>query len=99
MKSIAPKSAPSPLRVDPDNPAPLYFQLKRLLEERIRSEEFPLDGQLPTEQELCQSYSISRITARRSLELMEQEGTIRRIRGKGSFVRKVPAGPASPPPL
>lgn len=42
---------------------------------------------MPTEAELSQTFQVSRITSKRALSELEQEGLIERIRGKGSFVK------------
>ncbi|HWL55018.1 MAG TPA: extracellular solute-binding protein [Chthoniobacteraceae bacterium] len=76
---------------------PLYHQLRRRLEQRILDGEFPVESRLPTEQELCKEYEVSRITCRKALGLMEGEGLIHRLRGRGSFVRRLPvAGRGAP---
>jgi len=52
--------------------------------------ELCLGEQLPTEQELCGLYNVSRITARKALVLLHEAGIIERSRGRGSFVAKLP---------
>ena len=41
---------------------------------------------LPTEQELCRRYQVSRQTVRQSLSLLEQEGLITKKHGSGSYL-------------
>jgi DNA-binding GntR family transcriptional regulator len=42
---------------------------------------------MPTEYELCELFEVSRITIRRALSELEEEGLVERIQGKGSFVK------------
>lgn len=70
--------------------SPLYQQIKDRLQARIRSGEFVAGSQLPSEKELCEKYKVSRITVRKSLELLETEGTVKSVQGKGSFVIRIP---------
>lgn len=41
---------------------------------------------MPTEQELCQKYHVSRQTVRSALSLLEQEGLIEKRQGSGSYI-------------
>ena len=43
---------------------------------------------LPSENELCATYNITRTTARKALEELQKEGFIIRQHGKGSQVRE-----------
>lgn len=65
---------------------PLYLKILRDLERAIRNGELAPGDQLPTEKELSETYQVSRITSKRALNELEQQGMIQRIRGKGSFV-------------
>lgn len=47
---------------------------------------------LPTEQELCYRYRVSRQTVRQSLSLLEQEGLIVRRQGSGSYITGLTSG-------
>jgi GntR family transcriptional regulator len=69
-----------------DSPTPLYFQLYKLLKNCILDGTFPKGNQLPTEKMLSSEFGISRITAKRSLDELAEEGLVERHRGKGTHV-------------
>lgn len=72
--------------VDRRSAIPFYFQLKRLLEDEIRSGRWAPGVQVPSEPVLREHFDISRTTIRQALSELEQEGLIRRERGRGTFV-------------
>ncbi|MGE5559158.1 MAG: GntR family transcriptional regulator [Bacillota bacterium] len=72
--------------LDEKAPVALYQQLKGLLIEKIRNNEWPVNSRIPTERELCDIYRISRITVRQALGALEKEGYLYRKQGKGTFV-------------
>lgn len=47
---------------------------------------------LPSESELCASMEVSRITVRKALSALEQEGLLFKQKGKGAFISKKPTG-------
>ena len=65
---------------------PLYYQLQQLLRKKILSDVLPLDVPLPTENELCKEYSVSRTTVRQAFAALKNEGLIFRIPGKGTYI-------------
>lgn len=67
---------------------PLYRQLLTRLRDAILSGEYPVGSRMPSEKELCQHYGISRVTVRRALKELTEEGLIHRHQGKGSFVTR-----------
>ena len=69
-----------------DGPIPLYHQLYGLLKQRILSGSLDEGAQLPTEAELAEGFEVSRITAKRGMDLLASEGLIARRRGKRSEV-------------
>ena len=69
-----------------DAPTPLYFQLYTLLKSCILDGTFKRGMRLPTEKELSDEFGISRITAKRSLDELANEGLVERRRGKGTHV-------------
>ncbi len=74
-------------KLDRQSPIPLYYQLKEILLDLIKSGELE-GGRLPTEEELCIRYSVSRGTVRKALSELESEGFIVTEAGKGTFAVK-----------
>jgi multiple sugar transport system substrate-binding protein len=72
--------------IDPDQPLPVYVQLKTLLREEILGGVYGSDGRLPTEHEMCERFAISRTPVHRALAELAEEGAIVRQRRHGSFV-------------
>jgi GntR family transcriptional regulator len=72
--------------INRDSPVPFYFQLAELLEEEITSTRWKSGQRLPSEPELCRHYGVSRTTIRQALARLEQEGLLRRAKGRGTFV-------------
>lgn len=73
-------------------PVPLYYQLEQHLRARIAASEFVSGSALPTEDQICFQYQVSRITVRRALDGLQRQGLIERRRGIGSFVTEKPRG-------
>lgn len=65
---------------------PLYYQIRENLREKIHSHEYAPGSMIPTEAELCQLYGVSRVTVRRAVLDLVQEGLLNRGQGKGTFV-------------
>lgn len=84
MDSIFSAAELGSLRVH--GPIPLYHQLYGLLKQRILSGSLGHGAQLPTEAELAAGFDVSRITAKRGMDLLADEGLIARRRGKRSEV-------------
>lgn len=70
-------------------PLPKYYQLAQTLREQITSGHMQPGDQLPTEDSLCQSHRVSRGTVRKAIDLLTQEGYIRRSQGSGTFVQAI----------
>lgn len=82
--SRQPARAPSSL--DRSSPVPLYYQLKEIFRSWISSGKFDSDGRFPSEAELQQRFGVSRMTVRRALSELVNEGFLIREQGRGSFV-------------
>lgn len=65
---------------------PLYINVYDELLLQIRKGEYPVGSQLPSEPELARTIGVSRATLRQALVLLQDDGLVRNIRGKGNFV-------------
>lgn len=69
---------------------PLYYQLATLLRQKIISRDYLPGQRMPPELELVKDYGVSRMTVRQALASLEEDGLIRRQRGRGTFVTDQP---------
>ena len=65
---------------------PLYLQLMERIILQIKEGKYAEHDKLPSERELCNLYSLSRITVRQALQELERERFIYRLHGKGTYV-------------
>jgi GntR family transcriptional regulator len=77
-------------------PVPRYEEIARYLRSLV-ADARPGD-RMPSDAELCERFSVSRMTARHAVEVLANENLIVRRRGKGTFVasRRVPRLLGSP---
>ena len=66
--------------------SPLYQQLMTRLKNDIVAGVYPAGGRIPSEQVLCDTYGVSRVTVRKAMLDLVQEGLLVRRQGKGTFV-------------
>ena len=66
----------------------LYSQIEADLRNKILTRELTPGDRLPPEMELCDQYSVSRITVRKAIQILVDEGLVYRLRGRGTFVSK-----------
>ncbi|WP_082523659.1 GntR family transcriptional regulator [Ensifer sp. Root31] len=64
----------------------LYMQVQYDLQRRISSGEFKPEEMLPTEEQLCREYGVSRITVRRAFDGLVADLFVVRRQGVGTFV-------------
>lgn len=75
-----------PAHLDVESATPLYLQLADLIRGQIR-EGVVREGQaLPAERELADTIGISRVTVRKSLDVLLREGLLSRRHGSGTYV-------------
>ncbi|MBI4790402.1 MAG: GntR family transcriptional regulator [Chloroflexi bacterium] len=73
--------------IDKNLPTPLYHQLREALLTVIKTQ-YKEGDLIPTEQELCDKFQVSRITVRRAIDELVREGYLVARQGKGTFVAK-----------
>ena len=80
-KSIVPEFAP-----DADDASPLYLQLARQLGDAVRDGRYQVHEALPSERNLSESLGVSRVTARKAIDQLVEQGLIVRKRGSGNYI-------------
>lgn len=63
-----------------------YGDLIHYLENLIAEGKLNAGDRLPSENELTERFGISRQTVRKAIGLLEEQGTVRRVRGSGTYV-------------
>lgn len=66
--------------------SPLYLQLARKLADAIRDGRFQSHEALPSERLLSESLGLSRVTARKAIDQLVEQGLIVRRRGSGNYI-------------
>ncbi|MCC7326308.1 MAG: GntR family transcriptional regulator [Burkholderiales bacterium] len=66
--------------------APLYLQIKSLLERSLDEREWRPGEAIPSEIELAQRYGVSQGTVRKAIDVLAAENLLVRRQGKGTFV-------------
>ena len=77
-------------KLNTDSSRPLYVQLMQKIKNSIGNEELQVGARIPTEQDMCSAYGVSRITVRKAIADLEKQGILEKKQGKGTFVT-VPA--------
>ena len=72
--------------IDPSSTRPIYVQLLDIISGQIENGLLSPEDLLPSENEFCEAYHISRTTVRQTLHELERRGMIVRKQGRGTFV-------------
>lgn len=65
----------------------LYQQLADSLRDKIYEGKYMFGDKIPSERALAATFGISHLTVRKALAVLEEEGLLVRLQGKGTFVR------------
>lgn len=72
-------------------PTHAYRQVADTLRKQILTGEIAQNECLPSERELCQRFSTSRITIRRAMQILADETLVQRMQGSGTFACPTPS--------
>jgi len=83
------------LASDQKTSLPVYYQLYITLRRKIHEGELTPGALMPAEPALSEQFGVSRVTLRRTFQMLEQEGLILRRRSLGTFVAERKTEPDS----
>lgn len=88
-------SARPKFRPDAGDPTPLYLQLARHLAEAIRRGRYRPQEALPSERLLSESLGLSRVTTRKAIDQLVEQGLVVRRQGSGNYIAPLLEQPLS----
>ena len=71
---------------EPDSDTPLYLQLANMLSDGIAGGEWRANQALPSERVLSDMVAVSRVTARKAIDMLCERGMLTRKRGSGTYI-------------
>jgi DNA-binding GntR family transcriptional regulator len=80
--------------INREAPVAIHAQISERIRNRIARGEWPAHYRLKTEPELAAELGVSRGTLRRALTTLIQEGLLRQVRGRGTFVTSMTFEPS-----
>ncbi|MBS1234715.1 MAG: hypothetical protein H6R43_431 [Nitrospirae bacterium] len=72
--------------IDRESQQKLYVQIYTIIKEKIEKGDWTAGTQIPTEDELCKTYDVSKATVRIAISELGRDGFLVRKQGKGTFV-------------
>lgn len=81
--------------IDRDSFEPAYNQLANILRRKIAAGEFRPGERLPSENELCNQYQVSNITARRAIKILVEQEIAETRKGYGTYLKPLMLGNAT----
>ena len=88
-------TAARPNQVPTHRHSPIYMQLAQKLLKEITDGKILADEALPSERELCALMGASRVTVRKAIELLIDDGVLSRRQGSGTYVKPRIQAPGS----
>ncbi|MRV70892.1 UTRA domain-containing protein [Duganella sp. FT92W] len=71
---------------DVSDNSPLYMQIARKLSDDVRNGRYQVDQALPSERTLSELLNVSRVTARKAIDQLVDQGLVVRRRGSGNYI-------------
>lgn len=69
-----------------DYKSPIYLQLREVIRSKIEDGEYLPGMAIPSENNLAETYGINRMTVRNGIDILVNEGILKRVQGKGVYV-------------
>ncbi|KAF0180800.1 MAG: GntR family transcriptional regulator [Nitrospirae bacterium] len=73
--------------VDRDSQQKLYVQIYDIVKRKIEKGEWNVNSLIPSEDELCRMFSVSKATVRLAITDLVRDGYLKRQQGKGTYVK------------
>ena len=77
-------------RIRHESATPVTVQVAADIEADINAGRLAPDTRLPSEAELSQQYGVARVTIRRALALLREQGKVITVHGRGTYVSPTP---------
>lgn len=74
------------MTVDHEGGQPLYIQLADILRDAIKRGDYQPGRLIPSETRLSQENGINRLTVRKAVHLLTEEGLVKSVPGRGVYV-------------
>jgi len=84
----SPETERTEVQVVPMSSVPMHTQIREIVRRRVLDGTYAPHSQMPSESQMMEAFSVSRITIRQALGDLQKEGLIFKVPGKGSFVAK-----------
>jgi GntR family transcriptional regulator len=74
--------------VDHDGKTPVYLQIAVILRDRITSGQILPGRPVPSEPQLVAEFGVAKLTARKAVRVLADEGLVEVVQGRGAYVRE-----------
>ncbi|HZC63001.1 MAG TPA: winged helix-turn-helix domain-containing protein [Streptosporangiaceae bacterium] len=74
------------MTVDHDGKVPVYLQIAAILRDAIARGDYPPGRAVPSESRLMQEHGVARLTARKAVRVLAEEGLVEVVPGRGAYV-------------
>ena len=81
------------MTVDHEGKTPVYLQIAAILRAAIERGDYPPGRPVPSESRLMQEHGVARLTARKAVRVLADEGLVEVVSGRGVYVAERPPQP------
>lgn len=72
--------------IDFEGADPIYQQIAAIIRQRVADGVYKSNRAIPPEHDLVEEFGVARNTVRAAIRLLNEEGVLRTVRGRGTFV-------------